>query len=130
MHLMIEMRYEIWIAFREGKNTEKIQTVLLRYYESQAYPASTICRKFEKLELDLDVIKDESRFGWPNYDHQIDIVSRLLEEQAFSAVGSISEDLKIPLSTIWRMLVCGSNVSRCNLRWIPRSLDSSQQPLE
>jgi hypothetical protein len=129
MHLIMEMWYQIRILFREGKNTEKIQIVLLRHYESKAYSASTICRKLEKLRLDLGVIKNESRFGWPNYQHQISIVSRVLEDQTFGSVGSISEDLKIHLSMVWRMLVRGSNMNRCNLRWIPRSLDSSQQPL-
>jgi transposase len=70
-------------------------------FDEEAYTLSSVKRWIHELKTGGTIMTDDPRSGRPSIDHIDVLILKQLSETLFASVRSLSEDVKIPKTTVW-----------------------------
>jgi hypothetical protein len=75
-----------------------------------------------ELKTGRAILTDDLRPGRPLIDHVDALILKQLSESPFASVRSLSQNLRIPKTTIWRRLTESLQLKSRHFKWVPYML--------
>lgn len=119
------IRSVIWFCQRLGKSISETKRDLDSVYGEEAPSMNTVRLWWHRAEGGCTQIGDRPRPGRPSMPGSVELVSRLLEEQPFASLRSMSMELGLSKSTIENILK--SELGMRYFKWVPHNLSATQK---
>jgi transposase len=100
----VEQRVIIKFLRFKGMKLRDIHHELTLAFGGEAYTLASVKHWIHELETGRIILTDDTRSGRPSIDHIHVLILKQLSETPFPLVRSLSEDLEIPKTTVWRRL--------------------------
>jgi len=117
----------IWFYQRLGKSISETKQDLDRVYGEKAPSMNTVRLWWYRAEEGCTQVSDRPRPGRPTIPGSAELVSRLLEEQPFASLRSMSMELGLSKSTIENVVKSELGMRHFDLRWVPHTLSAAQK---
>jgi hypothetical protein len=88
----------------KGMKLRDIHHELTEVFGEEAYTLASIKRWIHELKTSRTIMTDDPRPRRPSIHHIDVLILKQLSGTPFASVRSLSEDLKIPKTTVWRWL--------------------------
>jgi hypothetical protein len=99
-----------------------IHNKLTLVFGEDAYTLDSVKRWIHELKTGRTIMTDDRRPGRPSIDHIDVLILKQLSETPFESVRSLSEELKIPKTTVWRRLTESLQFKSCHFKRVPYML--------
>lgn len=121
----MKQRKFIFDQAQNGKNPKEIENLLKEQFGKEAFHKTTIYKWFNYSKLGFDLENERERPG-PKPDEQLCTrIQQIIEEEPFSSLRSIADELNEENSTIYRYLTKYLNREYRSSKWIPHSLNDA-----
>jgi hypothetical protein len=120
----MEVGQRVIIKFLKFKRMKlrDIHHKLTRVFDEEAYTLVSVKRWIYELKTGRTIMTDHLQPGTLSIDHIDVLIMKQFSETPFASVRSLSEDLKIPKTTVWRRLTESFQVKSRHFKWVPYML--------
>jgi hypothetical protein len=91
-------------------------------FGGEAYTLASARRWIHELKTNRTIMTDDPRPGRTSIDHIDVLILKQLSETSFALVQPLSEDVKIPKTTVWRRLTESLRFKSRHFKWVPYML--------
>jgi hypothetical protein len=99
-----------------------IQQELTLVFGEESYTLASVKRCIHELKTGRTTMTDDPRPGKPSIGHIDVLILKHLRESPFASVQSLTEDLKIPKTSVWRRLTESLQFKSRHFKWVPYML--------
>lgn len=126
----MKQRKFIFDLAQKGKKPMEIENLLKEQFGKEAFHKTAIYKWSKNANLGFDLENEREPPG-PKPDEQLCIrILQILEEEPFSSLCSIANELNEENSTIYRYLTKYLGKEYRVSKWIPHSLDNAKKETE
>jgi hypothetical protein len=100
----------------------EIHEELVHAFGEESYTLASVKHWIHELKTSRAILTDDLRPGRPSIDHIDAFILKQLSESPLASVRSLSEDLRIPKTTIWRGLTESLQLKSRHFKWVPSML--------
>lgn len=109
----------------EGCCKDEIENTLQIRFGQKALKSSTIYLKLRLVCCNIDITKEREYYSEPIDEKLVIAIQNMLNEFPFSSVRSISHDLHVPITTIYKYLTRILKLKYKITRWLPHRYHSN-----